>query len=260
VPVGLKPLLDTFADTREALHRVAEELVAPARKPHNEIALRQTPGGFGTPEFEFEGRRMQVRVEGDELVLAGDGSERRTRLASIADGARSSDPGCFRTAFPRIDARSGSTRSPRARLADFYAFDAEFLERFRSALPPHAAPSSINLWPEHFDIATEAGSEEAGLRANYGASPGDEDHQGPYVYVGPWTAEVEGALWNARGFRGTRSSPTLSCSRATIRWQRGWSSFGSGSRRWRRRADAGRQVSCAPCASACSREAATALA
>jgi hypothetical protein len=86
VPVGLKPLLDTFADTREALHRVAEEFVAPARKPHNEIALRQTPGGFGTPEFEFEGRRMQVRVEGDELVLAGDGSERRTRLASIADG------------------------------------------------------------------------------------------------------------------------------------------------------------------------------
>ena len=47
--VELKPLPPAFVATRRALHRVAEELVAPARKPHNEIALRPTPRGFGTP-------------------------------------------------------------------------------------------------------------------------------------------------------------------------------------------------------------------
>jgi hypothetical protein len=40
------------------------------------------------------------------------------------------------------------------------------------------------------------------VRANYGASPGDGDHPEPYLYVGPWTAEVEGDLWRASGFRG----------------------------------------------------------
>ena len=37
---------------------------------------------------------------------------------------------------------------------------------------------------------------------NYGFSPGDEDHDEPYAYVGPWTAEVSGELWRATGFRG----------------------------------------------------------
>ncbi len=72
----------------------------------------------------------------------------------------------------------------------------------RSSLPDDADVSEINLWPEHFDIAFEAGAEEAGRRANYGGSPGDEEHEQPYLYVGPWTAEVEGELWNATGFTG----------------------------------------------------------
>jgi hypothetical protein len=65
-----------------------------------------------------------------------------------------------------------------------------------------ADPSIVQLWPEHFDIAFELGSESAGQRANFGASPGDEDHDEPYLYVGPWTAEVSGELWNAKGFNG----------------------------------------------------------
>ena len=42
----------------------------------------------------------------------------------------------------------------------------------------------------------------AGRRANYGASPGDEQHAEPYLYVGPWTAEPQGELWNASAFNG----------------------------------------------------------
>jgi hypothetical protein len=40
-----------FPATVAALHRVAEQVVAPARKPEGEIALTTTPGGFGTPVF-----------------------------------------------------------------------------------------------------------------------------------------------------------------------------------------------------------------
>src|SRR6266487_3811552 len=83
----LRPLPDSFAATRDALHRVAEELVAPARKPHNEIALRQTPGGFGTPPFELGGAPVQVRVEGAELVVERDGAQERAALDTIAAGA-----------------------------------------------------------------------------------------------------------------------------------------------------------------------------
>ena len=62
------PLAGDVPATVAALHRVAEDIVAPARKPDNEIALYATPGGFGTPVFEYDGARQQVRVEGAELV------------------------------------------------------------------------------------------------------------------------------------------------------------------------------------------------
>jgi hypothetical protein len=43
----------TFAQTRDALHRIAEAVVSPARvnATGNEIALEATAGGFGTPAF-----------------------------------------------------------------------------------------------------------------------------------------------------------------------------------------------------------------
>jgi hypothetical protein len=200
--VTLKPLPGTFAATRDALHRVAERIVAPARKPHNEIALRQTPGGFGTPPFEFEGRLMQVRVEGSELVLSRDGDEARTRLTSLADAGRLLGPSLLPDGVPTDPGPLGVDPMAASRLAELYAFAAELLETFKSGLAVADDASETNLWPEHFDIAFEAGSDAAGQRANYGVSPGDEEHAEPYVYVGPWTAEVEGELWNATGFRG----------------------------------------------------------
>jgi hypothetical protein len=202
----LQPLPESFAATRDALHRVAEVIVAPARKPHNEIALRQTPGGFGTPPFDFDGKRMQVRVEGAELVLAVDGEETRTRLTTLADAGGFLGTGLLPDGVPDDTGSLGIDPPAANRLGDFFAFSAEVLERFREGLPSDAEPSEINLWPEHFDIALEAGSEAADRRANYGASPGDEHHPQPYVYVGPWTAVAEGELWNARGFAGAELS------------------------------------------------------
>jgi hypothetical protein len=198
---ALRPLSDKFPATREALHRVAEQLVAPARKPHNEIALKATEGGFGTPVFEFEGKERQVRVDGPELVVREGDSERREALTTIAAGAELIGDSLFPDGAPTdteplaIDADSARA------LGDWYALAAGVLGELRAEWSD-ADPSEANLWPEHFDLAIEAGSEAAGQRANYGFSPGDDDHPEPYLYVGPWSGEVSGDLWNATGFTG----------------------------------------------------------
>jgi hypothetical protein len=196
----LDALPDSFSTTVASLHRVAEQIVAPARKPDNEIALEATPGGFGTPFFEHGGIRHQVRVEGIELVHAEAESERRAPLESLAVAAQ---------AVAELLPDAGLGNEPLAvdpasarSLAEWYAFGAAILTRLLATATTADAATPVRLWPEHFDIAIELGAEDAGARANYGASPGDADHPEPYLYVGPWTDEVEGALWRASGFKG----------------------------------------------------------
>jgi hypothetical protein len=202
----LEPLPPSFRATVAALHLVASELVAPARKPQNEIALIATPGGFGTPRFEFDGCERQVRVEGAELVQdCGGRGERRAPLTSLAAGAEAITELLPLDAAPsaeplKIDA--GASRS----LGGVYGFGDSILARLREMAAPEDDPSPAYLWPEHFDIAIELGSEAHGTRANYGLSPGDEQHDEPYLYVGPWSAPVEGESWNARGFSGAELS------------------------------------------------------
>jgi hypothetical protein len=159
--------MSTFTATREALHRVAEQVLSPARvaATGHEIALQVTPGGFGTPPFPDGGG---ARVDGTELVVRdAAGTERRTALDVDATAA--------------------------ARLAEFFAFAQRVLETLHAEAEN---PSEIHLWPEYFDVAFDAGE------VNYGASPGDEHHDEPYLYVGPWTAPAPGPLWNATGFAG----------------------------------------------------------
>lgn len=198
----LEPLPESFAATREALHRIAEEVVAPARKPQNEIALTVTPGGFGTPRFEHHGRRLQVRVDGTEIVVDADDCETRSAITSVADAAAMVGEELFPDGLPDDENDLGIDAQAAARLGAFYEFADDALAGFKKRLEPDADASSTNLWPEHFDVAFEAGSEADGRRANYGASPGDEGHPHPYLYVGPWTADVSGDLWNATAFTG----------------------------------------------------------
>ena len=185
----LLPLPASFRTTVAALHRVAEQIVAPARKPDNEIALDATPGGFGTPVFDHQGRRQQVRVEAAELVhLSGD-DVRRAPLTSLEDArqlvAELVPDGPLSAEPLAVDAAAAT------RLGDWYAFGAAILGEFADA-----TASPVRLWPEHFDIAIELDE------VNYGFSPGDEQHAEPYAYVGPWTAPPAGPLWNATGFPG----------------------------------------------------------
>jgi hypothetical protein len=175
----LSPLPPGFAETRLRLHRVAEETLKPAReRVTGRFGLRALPGGFGTPPF---GEGQQLHVEGTELVTRHGSSVERQPLEGIDEAA------------------SGA-------LALWFAFGAGVLEELRAEAPASLDATPPQLWPEHFDIAIELGSEGAGRRAAYGASPGDEQHAEPYLYVAPWSAQPEGELWNATGFPGAELS------------------------------------------------------
>jgi hypothetical protein len=174
----LQPLPAGFAESRDSLHQVALAVVAPARKPENEISLRWTRGGFGTPFFDEGGADCQVRVEGNELIRQRGREETREPLPGAVDAAAT------------------------AALGDLYGFACSVLEQLR-ANEAEEDSSLVRIWPEHFDIAIELGDQERGKRANFGASPGDADHDEPYLYVGPWDAAIaSGELWNGTGFAG----------------------------------------------------------
>ena len=197
----LRPLPSTFAGTAASLHRVAERIVSPARKPPELISLQPAPGGFGTPEFEHDGVRQRVRVEGTELVYEREGERDRAPLTTLATaGALVAELLPIETELDDIPLEIDATAA-RA-LAELYAFGASLLEQLIAGAAAEDTATPVKLFPEHFDIATELGGEANGARATYGLSPGDEQHPEPYAYVGPWNGEVSGDLWQARGFRG----------------------------------------------------------
>src|SRR4051794_18788628 len=145
----LSPLPVSFPETVAALHRVAEGIVAPARKPENEIALRATPGGFGTPVFEYADTLQQVRVDGADLVRRRGDEEHRAPLASLemarglvvdlVPDALSGQPLAIDGAAARI-------------LGEWYAFGHAVLTALSDA-----TATEVRLWPEHFDLAIEMG-------------------------------------------------------------------------------------------------------
>src|SRR5215470_13920442 len=77
--------LETFVTTRDALHRVAEHVLAKARFVHDrEIRLTAFDGGFATPLLPDNSR---VRVDGSDLVVDTAGRSARIGLTTIADAA-----------------------------------------------------------------------------------------------------------------------------------------------------------------------------
>jgi hypothetical protein len=190
-----------LARTRESLHRLAEDVIKPAREQTSgEWTLTDTPGGFGTPTF---GEDCQVRVEGVELVVREQGSERRAPVGSLRSAVELIGEGLLPQGLDGLsDEELEIDPAAAAVLVASYQVAREALERLRKGAGPSDSPTEPTLWPEHFDLAIEMGEEEAGLRVNYGLSPGDESHQEPYFYVGPWTARPTGELWNATGFPG----------------------------------------------------------
>ena len=197
----LAPLPSNFVTARLALHRVAERIVAPARKPDNEIALRG------------DARRLRdARVRVRRAAPPGPGRGRGARLPP----RRGREPGSAHLARGRAalvaellpsgaaldDEPLGIDDGVGGALGDWYALGRAVLERLRAEAAQAADPRSALLWPEHFDLAIEVGDEAAGRRANYGFSPGDADHPEPYPTSARGRDDVGGELWNATGFAG----------------------------------------------------------
>ncbi len=207
----LYSLPTTFADTRDALQRVAVHVVARARsQATGRFGLRVTPGGFGTPEFGEDLVRVRVsdgllvRESGPSsgatsTVVAIDGSD-LTELAAVAGVDLGADLDVGHDTPPLGDAteRLVVDRAAASALADWYAITAAALDRTVAELGPRSSPTMVQLWPEHFDVAIDVAA-LPGRRANLGGSPGDGFHGDPYLYVGPWTNDRPGdqQFWNA---------------------------------------------------------------
>ena len=186
-----------LAVTRGGLHRVAEHVLAAARYAETgRIGLMPSPGGFRAPSGP-DGTFLAV--EGDELVVGSAAGTRRTALTTIRAAAEfvGVTPGApaqvYKLATPLnldepliID--SGAARL----LAEWYQLGARAMSRLAAEIPGDQ-PGPVVLWPEHFDVGMTAAA------INYGASPGDDQIPGPYLYVGPHDGPPPGdpAFWNA---------------------------------------------------------------
>lgn len=192
---------------RRALHQLAFFVVAPKRfAATGKLGLRFTRGGFGTPFF---GEDEQVRVEGASLVDQRGDRIRSTPITTLRAAAqflgveyREDWFEGFRDPLPPLGPDAALTVDPTvsAALGDWFGFATSVLEEARRT-PGAAEVSRVQLWPEHFDPAFEMGAGDR--RASYGASPGDDAHPEPYVYVSAW-GEIDrsDSYWNAPTFNG----------------------------------------------------------
>lgn len=203
----------TLVSSRLALHRLAFYVLSASRQAATgRIGLRSTPGGFGTPLFRDADARMRVlRVEGTDLVIETDGDVERcpiTTLGAAADlvgvvpdasrGAEFDVP-----AMGSLDEPLTVDPATSTLLAEWYTFGTEALETLPGLGGPDDDATEAQLWPEHFDIGVDMGSADAGRRASYGASPGDEHHAEPYLYVAAWSeVDRNDPFWNDGHFNG----------------------------------------------------------
>lgn len=209
----LPDLPSDFAEVRDRLHQIAFYAISPARyRAEGRMGLRHHQGGFGTPE---SGGRT-IRVLGDEVVV-DEGEDSSVHTISTVRAAieflgHEYDQEWFADFHDPLDPLPPDEPlyiDPDVTdvLGEWFGFAWVVLEDLRALGTPEDQASEVQLWPEHFDAATELGDHEKGQRASYGASPGDADHLEPYVYVSAWS-EIDGTnpFWNDEFFNGASLS------------------------------------------------------
>jgi hypothetical protein len=201
--------LTTLVRTRESWHAVAEHVLAAARhRAVGRIGLRAVPGGFGTPRFEWDGANHDLRVVGHDLVVRIDGASTTVPLTTLGAAADAAgiEPGgpstVYNLATPCEPDAPLDIDAPAARvLAAWFELGWAALGDLRADADTEA-PSDVTMWPEHFDVAVELGAEDRGTRGTFGASPGDAEHDEPYLYVTHWAEVADDPFWNDRAFGG----------------------------------------------------------
>jgi len=210
MPITLPPTPANLIDTRVALHRLATYVIAPVRYAATErFGLRATENGFGTPEFG--GRR--IRVRGTELIDEADGQTRSTTITSLAAAAEflgtsiAPSTAAEHDSPPVGDENADLDINEDASLwlGDWFGVAFAALRKVGDDADSIDA-SPPQLWPGHFDPAIEVGDENH--RGSYGASPGDDAIDEPYLYVSLWwpdrlTIDTSDHSWNAPGFVGS---------------------------------------------------------
>jgi hypothetical protein len=186
----------TLSTTRDALHQVAEHVLAAAQaRAGAGIRLRYVPGGFETLVGLPDGRR--IAVVGDRIVVRGSGQTRESALTTLGAAAEfvgvaaGLPPGIYSPATPLDDdAPLAVDAAAAAALSEWFGLADEALRRFGAQVAGKAQQPV--LWPEHFDIGITADA------VNYGASPGDQHVAEPYLYVGPHAGPPQrDEFWNA---------------------------------------------------------------
>lgn len=200
IPTALIP-------TRATLHQLAYFVLAPARyRRTGRMGLVPAHGGFGTPSMD--GRVL--RVDGELLVDERPDAVATVTLASIGEAARFfGEPyeehwfdGFGDELVPVPPSKEVRLDEPAARfVGDLFELGAEVIARFSVEVP--GGITEVWIWPEHFDLATEAGDAESGAKASFGVSPGDHAHDAPYFYVSAWgEIDRDDPFWNDASFNG----------------------------------------------------------
>ena len=197
---------DVLATTRGSLHAVGEHVLGAALyQGRRRIGLRQFTGGFATQNYLHlrDGAAVERRamVVGTEIIvrdddLAGGTIEDRAPITTLAAAGALVDvvPGMPADMYtpaplPAVDEELVVDAEAAAFLAELTAIGYAALV-ILCAHFVHDEPVEVQLWPEHFDLATSF------AEVNYGLSPGDADHPWPYFYVGPWSPPPVGGFWN----------------------------------------------------------------
>ncbi|WP_051062600.1 hypothetical protein [Ilumatobacter nonamiensis] len=214
-------VLDDWPAQRDTLRRVATHVVAQAQaRETGHFALVALPGGFGTPQFGDDRRR--VRVTGGNLFIENARGQRHGEEAAVTDivpipGATIAslctacgfdpDPGFWvggdTPALGDVDTLLDVDPEAVRMLGDWYTLGQRAMDASIATLNDPQA-SVMRLWPEHFDLGIDlaVGADddaEGRRRVNLGAAAGDGFHEQPYLYVGPWGDERPGPadFWNA---------------------------------------------------------------
>ncbi len=216
--------------TRHTLHRVASHVLARAQHVAiGRLGLRATPGGFGTTTIRPD--RERIRISGGTLVRESAASGGTWTRAIEIDGSTLADLAAFADVDLAAEFSAGHDTPPvgdidkpialhvpsARRIGDWYGVVTQALDGLVHVASAFSAPSLVQLWPEHLDVALDMAFDLAApteRRVNMGGSPGDGFHEGPYLYVGPWTPGRPGtpAFWNAPfgavlGYHAVASAP-----------------------------------------------------
>jgi hypothetical protein len=192
--------------TRTDLHRLCAHVLARRRYAvSGHFGLRASPGGLATPAFGDEPEVL--RLDGTVLVR----EVGATASSIVFNGSTLGELAAFAGVDLRTPFSVGDSTPPvgpvdealdfdKAELASLFAwFDLGWrvLDQAVCRLGRGAAPATVQLWPEHFDVGTSVAVD--GARVNLGFSAGDAFSDEPYVYVGPSGPERPGdaAFWNA---------------------------------------------------------------